>query len=133
MVELSDKGAHTMPEDGKNMSCCAPLVEPGLTAAAAGNLAARFKALSDPTRLRLLSLIASNTEMCVCDLTGPLGLSQPTVSHHLKVLAAAGFVTREKRGRWAHFTVDNDELAGFADALLPEGPFARGEAGLPIA
>ncbi|MCP3995793.1 MAG: helix-turn-helix transcriptional regulator [bacterium] len=122
-----------MPEDGNDSSCCTPIVELDVSAVAAGDLAARFKALGDPTRLRLLGLIASNIEMCVCDLTEPLGLTQPTVSHHLKILASAGLVRREKRGRWAYFTVDNDELADLARALLPEGPFARQDAGLPIA
>ncbi|MCP3992985.1 MAG: helix-turn-helix transcriptional regulator [Actinomycetia bacterium] len=111
-----------MPKQGKQSSCCKPVTNPGLTSVAAGDLAARFKALSDPARLRLLSLIASNREMCVCNLTEPLGLSQPTVSHHLKVLAEAGLLAREKRGRWAYFTVISDELAHLAHALLPDEP-----------
>lgn len=66
-----------------------------------------LKALADPARLRLLSAIAAHEggEACVCDLTEPVGLSQPTVSHHLRVLTSAGFVTREKRGVWAYFTL----------------------------
>ncbi|RAZ32707.1 transcriptional regulator [Microbacterium sp. SMR1] len=66
-----------------------------------------FKALGDPTRVRLLSLIAASTdgEACICDLTEPVGLSQPTVSHHMKQLVAAGLITREQRGRWAYYRV----------------------------
>ncbi len=105
--------------------CCTPITDAGLTEVAAGDMARRFKALGDPARLRLLSLIASNEEMCVCDLTEPLGLSQPTVSHHLKVLASAGLVQREQRGKWAYFSVDDTELDHLAhtlvaDALSPE-------------
>ena len=78
-----------------------------LTAAAATELARVLKAIADPARLRLLSMIAAHEggEACVCDLTEPLGLSQPTVSHHLKVLVDAGLLTRDKRGVWAHFTL----------------------------
>ena len=66
-----------------------------------------MKALADPTRLRLLSIVAASedSEACVCDLIEPVGLSQPTVSHHLKILTAAGFLTRSKRGTWAYFTL----------------------------
>jgi ArsR family transcriptional regulator len=98
--------------------CCTPITEPGLTQSAAETLATRLKALSDPARLRLVSLIASNGEMCVCDLTEPLGLTQPTVSHHLKVLATAGLVHREQRGKWAYFSVDDSELRHVAHLLL---------------
>jgi len=98
--------------------CCAPITEAGLTRSDAETLAVRLKALSDPARLRLVSLIASNGEMCVCDLTEPLGLTQPTVSHHLKVLSNAGLVHREQRGKWAHFSVDDAELAHVAHSLL---------------
>jgi len=71
-----------------------------------------FKALSDPTRVRLLSLIAASDdeEACICNLTEPVGLSQPTVSHHMKQLVDAGLVTREQRGRWAYFRVVADAL-----------------------
>lgn len=98
--------------------CCTPITEAGLSQGAAEALATRLKALSDPARLRLVSLIASNGEMCVCDLTEPLGLTQPTVSHHLKVLAAAGLVHREQRGKWAYFSVDDAELGHVAHLLL---------------
>lgn len=88
-------------------TCCAPLVREPLTAAEAEQLATTMKALADPTRLRLLSIVAAseNAEACVCDLIEPVGLSQPTVSHHLKILTTAGFLTRSKRGTWAYFTL----------------------------
>ena len=101
-------------------SCCMPITEAALTKRAAEDMASRFKALGDPARLRLVSLIASNGEMCVCDLTQPLGLSQQTVSHHLKVLASAGLILREKRGRWSFFTVATSELGHLAHGLLAE-------------
>jgi len=107
-----------MTTDAISQDCCAPITAAGLTQDEAELLATRLKALSDPARLRLVSLIASNGEMCVCDLTEPLGLSQPTVSHHLKVLSRAGLVHREKRGKWAHFSVDDSELNHVAHSLL---------------
>ena len=120
----------------KNLQkCCTPITEPGLSQSAAEALAARMKALSDPARLRLVSLIASNGEMCVCDLTGPLGLTQPTVSHHLKVLATAGLVHREQRGKWAYFSVDDTELGHVGHLLLgtsaqlPTEDISRAQAG----
>jgi ArsR family transcriptional regulator len=88
-------------------SCCTPLVREPLSAEEAEQLAVTMKALADPTRLRLLSIVAAsvNAEACVCDLIEPVGLSQPTVSHHLKVLTAAGFLTRSKRGTWAYYAL----------------------------
>ena len=82
----------------------------------AEQLAHRFKALGDPTRVRLLSLIAAydEREACICDLTEPVGLSQPTVSHHMKQLADAGLVTREQRGKWAYYRIVDDALASLA-------------------
>jgi ArsR family transcriptional regulator len=95
--------------------CCAPLVRAPLSAGDAVTLAATLKAIAEPARLRLLSMVAAHEggEACVCDLTEPLGLSQPTVSHHLKVLVDAGLLTREKRGVWAYFTL----VPGALDAL----------------
>jgi len=88
-------------------ACCSPLTAASLDAAAAEDLARTLKALSDPARLRLISMVAAHDgrEACVCDLVEPLGLSQPTVSHHLKVLVDAGFLTREKRGVWAYYSL----------------------------
>jgi ArsR family transcriptional regulator len=78
-----------------------------------------FKALGDPTRVRLLSLIAAadGGEACICDLTEPVALSQPTVSHHMKILTDAGLITREQRGKWAYYTVINDALIALSDSL----------------
>lgn len=86
----------------------------------ADRAAASLKALADPTRLRLLSLVAAHPhrEACVCDLTGPVGLSQPTVSHHLKVLVDAGLLTREQRGKWAYFSIESQALDQIAQQLI---------------
>lgn len=88
-------------------ACCEPGNTSGLGAEEAQEHAALLKALADPNRLRLLSIIKAGDggEACVCDLTEPLGLGQPTVSHHLKVLVDAGFLTREKRGIWAYYSL----------------------------
>src|SRR5690242_13530114 len=85
--------------------CCPPLAEAPLSESDAELLASRLKALADPARLRPLSLLLASGESCVCDLTAPVGLSQPTVSHHLRVLADAGILAREKRGRWAWYSL----------------------------
>ncbi|MFJ2032254.1 ArsR/SmtB family transcription factor [Streptosporangium sp. NPDC087985] len=87
--------------------CCAPMVREPLGEADAAELSRMFKALSDPVRLRLLSLIASyeGGEACVCDLIGPFEVSQPTISHHLKVLREAGLVDSERRGTWVYYWV----------------------------
>ena len=100
-------------------ACCTPLANAPLSAEDAALLASRLKALADPTRLRLLSLILASGDDggCVCDLTEPVGLSQPTVSHHLKVLHDAGLVTREQRGVWAYYRADRVTLADLAGAL----------------
>ncbi len=90
-----------------------------LDAGQAGELATAFKALADPVRLRLLSLVATaqEGEMCVCDLPELVERSQPTVSHHLSVLAEAGLVTRDQRGRWAWYAVDPKGVAALRAAL----------------
>ena len=104
-----------------DMSCCTPLVDQPMTAAAADELARTLKAIADPTRLRLLSLIAAHDggEACVCDLTEPVALTQPTVSHHLKVLVDAGLLTREKRGVWAYFMLVPETLERVTALLSP--------------
>lgn len=88
-------------------SCCGPSADAGISREQAESASALLKAVADPVRLRLLSAIRSSPsqEACVCDLTGLVGLSQPTVSHHLKVLTEAGLLTREKRGTWAWFQI----------------------------
>jgi ArsR family transcriptional regulator len=100
-------------------ACCPPVLSAPLDEAAADRLAAALRVLADPARLRLLSIISAcaEGEACVCDLTEPLGLSQPTVSHHLKVLADAGLVEREQRGRWAFFRVNTEPLELLRAAL----------------
>jgi len=80
-------------------------------------LAQAFAALADPVRLRLLSLIAAEDEICSCELTGPLGKSQPTVSHHTKALAEAGLITGEKRGKWVWWRVVPERVAAVRAAL----------------
>jgi ArsR family transcriptional regulator len=96
-------------------ACCAPLTRDTLSADDAEKLARSLKALADPARLRLVSIVAGSegAEACVCDLTEPLGLSQPTVSHHLKVLVEAGFLTRSQRGTWAYYAL----VPGSLDAV----------------
>ncbi|WGW14025.1 metalloregulator ArsR/SmtB family transcription factor [Saxibacter everestensis] len=88
----------------------------------AQQLAKVFKALGDPTRVKLLSLITTSAdgEMCVCDLTDPVGLSQPTVSHHMKLLVEAGLVAREQRGRWAYYHPTIDTLTEAAQTLIAQ-------------
>jgi ArsR family transcriptional regulator len=100
-------------------ACCAPLLAAPLDEAAAQEMAAAFKALADPVRLRLLSLIAAAPEgtACSCDLEEPVGKSQPTVSHHLSVLADAGLITKEKAGRWVMCSVVPERLAALRDVL----------------
>jgi ArsR family transcriptional regulator len=108
---------------GRAAATCAPLAREPLSAEGAGELAGVLKALADPARLRLLSMIATSDggEACVCDLVQPLGLSQPTVSHHLKVLLDAGLVSRDKRGVWAYFRLVPGALTGVADVLSAAG------------
>ena len=99
--------------------CCAPLTRETIAADQADLLARKLKALADPTRLRLISLIASSEgeEACGCDLNEPIGLSQPTVSHHLKILMQAGFLTRSKRGTWAYFKLVPGALGQLSQLL----------------
>ena len=99
---------------------CAPLLQEPLSPEDAERLAGALKAIADPARLRLLSLIQAQPdhEACVCHLTEPLDLSQPTVSHHLKVLLDAGLVEREQRGSWAYFRVIPDELRALRELLI---------------
>jgi ArsR family transcriptional regulator len=98
---------------------CPPLLQEPLAPEDADRLASALKALAEPARLRLLSLIQAQPghEACVCHLTEPLGLSQPTVSHHLKVLLQAGLVEREQRGSWAFFRVREEPLAALRTVL----------------
>ena len=98
-------------------ACCPSLADAPLGEAEATERARVFAALADPARLRLLSLLASEGETCACELVEPIGRSQPTVSHHLKVLLQAGLVEREQRGSWAHFRVLDEPLAALRAVL----------------
>jgi ArsR family transcriptional regulator, arsenate/arsenite/antimonite-responsive transcriptional repressor len=102
--------------------CCAPVLAEPLEISEAEELAAAFKLLADPTRLRILSLIANSPggELCACDLPGVTGKSQPTVSHHLSLLAGAGLVSRHQRGKWAWFRVEADRVEVLRRALAPQ-------------
>jgi ArsR family transcriptional regulator, arsenate/arsenite/antimonite-responsive transcriptional repressor len=102
-------------------TCCAPLLREPITAGQAADLARLLKALADPTRLRLVSMVAAHEdgEACVCDLTEPLGLTQPTISHHLKILVDAGIFTRDKRGVWAYYALVPAALAALSAVLQP--------------
>lgn len=102
---------------GDERLCCASLVEAPIGEAEAAEVARVLAALADPVRLRLLSLVAAASEICSCDLEGPLAKSQPTVSHHTKVLAGAGLLIGEKRGRWTWWRLDPDRLAAIRRAL----------------
>ncbi len=100
-------------------ACCSPLARESISAEDAETVSRLFKALGDPTRVRILSIIASHAdrEACVCDLQEPLGLSQPTVSHHLRVLTDAGFLTRSQRGTWAYYALVPGALESTAGLL----------------
>ena len=102
------------------LECCPALLQSSpLTQVEAEQLAVLFKAIADPARLRLISLLASapNGEACVCDLVEPLGLSQPTVSHHLKLLFEAELLAREKRGLWVYYRLIPERLQLLRDSL----------------
>jgi ArsR family transcriptional regulator len=103
-------------------SCCALLGTPSLSEAEAEATAGLFKALADPHRVKIINLLATSPDpVCVCEFTEPLGLSQPTVSHHLKKLVGAGLLDREQRGTWAYYSLRPDALAGLAAALDLQG------------
>jgi ArsR family transcriptional regulator, arsenate/arsenite/antimonite-responsive transcriptional repressor len=106
-------------QTGEAGACCGRVLAGALPEADAAELAAAFKALADPVRLRLLSLIAAapGGTACSCDLEEPVGKSQPTVSHHLSVLAEAGLITKEKVGRWVNCTVIPGRIEALRDAL----------------
>jgi ArsR family transcriptional regulator len=102
-------------------TCCSPVSGDVLSVEDAASTAAVFKLLADPTRLRLLSLVATapGGESCVCDLPEALGVSQPTVSHHLKALHEGGLLEREQRGRWAWYRVRRDAIRDLGKVLAP--------------
>ena len=110
--------------------CCAPVLHARFGEADANTLANAFKALSDPARLKLLSFIATQPggEACVCHLTAPVALSQPTVSHHLKLLNEAGLLDREKRGTWVYYRIVPERLEALRAALAVPRATGRAEA-----
>jgi ArsR family transcriptional regulator len=103
--------------DQEVVSCCSPLGGSALSEVEAGDIAQIFGALSDPVRLRMLSLVASQDEVCSCALEEPLGKSQPTISHHTRILAEAGLIVGEKRGRWMWWRVVPERLKDVARIL----------------
>jgi ArsR family transcriptional regulator, arsenate/arsenite/antimonite-responsive transcriptional repressor len=106
-------------------ACCAPLGAAALSDGEAKATAGLFKALADRHRVRIVNLLATSPDpVCVCELTGPLGLSQPTVSHHLKKLMAAGLLDREQRGTWAYYSLNRDALGRLAAAADLQGATA---------
>ena len=116
LVELAD------------LVCCSPLVREPLSADQAVELSRLFKAMGDPVRLRLLSLIASHAggEACVCDLTGVFDLSGPTISHHLKVLREAGLIAGQRRGTWVYYRVQPEALGRLSAVLVPDDASVAG-------
>jgi ArsR family transcriptional regulator, arsenate/arsenite/antimonite-responsive transcriptional repressor len=109
-------------DDQAPAACCTPLGAPSLSDDEARATAQLFKALADSHRVKILNLLATSPDpVCVCEFTGPLGISQPTVSHHLKKLVDAGLLVREQRGTWAYYSLRPDALGGLAAALDLQG------------
>ena len=103
-------------------ACCAPLAGEEISREEAEATASLFKALADPTRVQLVNMLANTPEpVCVCELNAHFNLGQPTVSHHLKKLVAAGLLKREQRGTWAYFSLDDDSLLRLAEVTRPIG------------
>ena len=104
------------------VACCAPLSAPSLSDEEAEATASVFRSLGDPHRVKIINLLATSGEpLCVCELTGPLGLSQPTVSHHMKKLLEAGLLEREQRGKWAYFSLNAEALRTLASVADLKG------------
>lgn len=99
--------------------CCAPLLSAPIAEDEAVRMASALRVMADPARLRLVNLLAQRPESCVCDLTPVLGLTQPTVSHHLKVLYEAGLLDREQRGRWVYYRLRRGPLEALRNAFAP--------------
>ncbi len=105
----------------QRLSCCPQLLScDGLTSEQATQLASLFRVLGEPVRLQMLSLIAArqNQEVCACELVEPLGISQPTVSHHLKTMFGAGLLKKERRGTWIYYQIVPEQLAALSQALV---------------
>jgi ArsR family transcriptional regulator len=114
---MAKKGA--VVEEAEPVACCPSVLAAPLDAGEASDLAYGFTALADPVRLRVLSLIAASPEgeVCVCNFVEPLGKSQPTISHHLKILGEAGLVHGERRGKWVWYSLDRNRLASLRAAI----------------
>lgn len=110
-------GSASRAPSGGLPECCTPITDSALHERDAVRLAGVFAALSDPVRLRLLSIVAAEGEVCSCNLEAPLAKSQPTISHHTKVLAEAGLIVGEKRGRWTWWRASPGTLATLRQAL----------------
>ncbi|MDQ3785375.1 MAG: metalloregulator ArsR/SmtB family transcription factor [Actinomycetota bacterium] len=109
------------PDDAVR-ECCSPLGGPGISLQEAGATAGLFKALADPTRVRIVNLLANSAEpVCVCEMNAQFDLTQPTLSHHLKKLVGAGLLTREQRGTWAYYGVNDDSLRRLAEIVRVKG------------
>ncbi|HEX7247642.1 MAG TPA: metalloregulator ArsR/SmtB family transcription factor [Actinomycetota bacterium] len=107
--------------------CCVPIDHDGMTIEEAATTASLFKALGDPHRVRIVNTLATAREaVCVCDLTGFLGLSQPTVSHHMRKLVDAGLLEREQRGVWAYYSLREDAMRRLGEVLGSETPGTQG-------
>jgi ArsR family transcriptional regulator, arsenate/arsenite/antimonite-responsive transcriptional repressor len=106
-------------ETDPSAQCCPSVLAAPLDAADAGELAGGFSALSDPVRLRVLSILAASPEgeVCVCEFVSPLGKSQPTISHHMKILSEAGLVRGDRRGKWVWYSLNRDRLAELRAAI----------------
>jgi ArsR family transcriptional regulator, arsenate/arsenite/antimonite-responsive transcriptional repressor len=108
------------------VDCCAALAAPLLSEQEAAATAEVFRALGDPARVRVVNILATSGEpVCICNLVAPLGLSQPTVSHHMKKLLGAGLIEREQRGRWAYFSLKRDALEKLAAVADLKGACCR--------
>ena len=116
---MARQPATIQPVDAPSaVACCGSVLAAPLSETDSETIAAGFAALGDPIRLRLLSMISAAGEVCSCDLTEPLGRSQPTVSHHTKILAEAGLIVGEKRGRWVWWSVVPGAVAALRDSLV---------------
>ncbi len=119
---MAKKSAVIESADGAELaSCCSSVLAAPLDAEEASELAQGFHALADPVRLRVLSMLAADPagEICVCDFVEPLGKTQGTVSHHLKILAEAGLVHGDRRGKWVWYSLDRPRLASLRGAIEP--------------
>jgi ArsR family transcriptional regulator len=133
---MSKQEERVLAQLAEVVGCCSPLARQPLSAEQSVELSRVFKAMGDPVRLRLLSLIASHEggEACVCDLTDVFDLTGPTISHHLKVLREAGLISGERRGTWIYYRVQPDLLGRLSQVLVPGDPNAQAAPGgtLPV-